>query len=576
MITRKQFMIISAVVCVVMLFAAPVTAKTAIAKTVITGETWTVTETTKLYSLTIEEGGIVTASEGYSLTMTVNGIGTAIKAGTYTGYVVLTPTEEVKLEYNGMGVNDTYYFRTGIYIKDGLYVPEKSVPAIVRGGKITDSYAKYIRMTSNEDEFNGIIVSGDSSYSIINPRIYFTGNGGNDFAGFGAAIMTEGNADVVMDHAKIITNGVVRTAVWVGGNSTIQVNNSYIETHTGTLPDDYAGGPFGGGGVMMEVPWMLGITGNCRATNVLGTGTAYYNNSHVKAQAWGALSTDACQDVKLYATNSKIEVIDSGYGAYADGTSLDTFSHCYFDVPDYGLIMTNGSAVFTDRTIVKSGRFGVMSHSSQGANTLTINDGSAFYTKKAVILLKSSNPSIVADNAKLHSENGIILQAMVNDDPMAGMGGPAGGGAKTINAAFSNMSMTGDIINTMTSLGDVNITLQNAAIKGAITTGTAEWVGTYPRTIDNLTDMGEVTNTYGATSDTYGITAALDGSSKWIVDKTSYLTGLTIAEGAVIAAPKCYTLTMTVDGVDTPIAAGTYAGGIVLTVAEGGNCHCRR
>lgn len=42
----------------------------------------------------------------------------------------------------------------------------------------------------------------------------------------------------------------------------------------------------------------------------------------------------------------------------------------------------------------------------------------------------------------------------------------------------------------------------------------------------------------------------------------------TIAEGATIIAPEGKTVTMTVDGVETPMAPGTYRGTVVLTVAS--------
>ena len=51
-----------------------------------------------------------------------------------------------------------------------------------------------------------------------------------------------------------------------------------------------------------------------------------------------------------------------------------------------------------------------------------------------------------------------------------------------------------------------------------------------------------------------------------MVSETSYLTGLTIADGASMTAPIGHPLSMTVDGADTPIAAGSYSGAIVLTV----------
>jgi hypothetical protein len=538
------------------------------------GEVWMVTETTRLAKLAIAEDATVTTEEGHSLTLTVNGVETPIAPGVYKGRVVLTPTEEIVVTYNDMGLDDTYYYRTAIYVDDGKVVSEKSVAAAVVGGKVTDSYAKNIKIRSIGDEFNGIIVSGDSQYKIRHPKIDFTGNGGNDFTGFGAAIMAEGNADVLVDRARIITNGVVRTAVWAGENSIIEVNDSYIEANDGTLPDDYLGGPFAGGGVMMEVPWMLGITGNSRATNALGNSTVYYNNTHIKAQAWGALSTDAVQDVKLYATDCLIETEESGYGAYADGNSLDTFIGCTMNVADMGLIMTAGSGVFTDGTVVNSGRFGVMMHGG-GSGTLTIEDGSVFNTEAAVIQVKGNYPTITVDNAKLRSASGVILESFANDDPL---GGPAGTGEPveptdpSVKAGFSNMVLKGDIINGNTADSDVVVTFENATIKGAITTATTQ------RLAEDLTTedaefyylIGEVVHTYGLpeTDDAYGMLVSLDEDSQWIVTATSYLTALNIAEGAVVAAPRRKRVSMTIDGVATDIAPGLYEGDIVITVSK--------
>jgi hypothetical protein len=554
------------------------------------GEVWTVTETTRLAKLTIAEGATVTAEEGYSLTMTVKGVETPIAPGVYWGKVVLTPTEQIVVVFNEMGVEDTYYYRTAIYVNDGKVVPEKSVAAAVVGGKVTDDDATHIKIRSVGDEFNGIIVTGDSEYTLRRPRIYFTGNGGNDFTGFGAAIMAEGDADIVVDRARIITDGVVRTAVWAGENSTVEVNDSYIETHDGTLPDDYPGGPFDGGGVMMEVPWMLGITGNCRATNALGNATVYYNNSYIRSQAWGALSTDAVQDVKLYATNCRIDVEESGYGAYADGNSLDTFSGCQMNVPDMGLIMTAGSGVFTDHTVVNSGRFGVMMHGG-GSGTLAIEKGSVFNTEAAVIQVKGNYPTIVVDNAKLNSRSGIILESFANDDPFGGPGGPPGGPpddgpgpppappeptVKAVTASFKNMRLQGDIINGHTADSDILVSFENAVIKGAVTTAATERLAE-DLTMDDADQyylIGEAVHTFGppATEDEYGLVATFDENSRWIVTEASYLTGLNIAEGAIITAPRCGSLHMTVDGVETDLEAGTYAGEIVLEITETDPC----
>jgi hypothetical protein len=593
------------------------------------GSAWTVTEITELGSLTISEGATVTAPEGKSLSMTVDGVETGIAPGTYKGKIVLTPADNVIVKYNGMGVNQDYHYRAAIVVEDGKYVAAKSVASAATVGTVTDTEAKDVKITSVGDSFNGIIVRGDakSSYSIINPVISLTGNGTNDFAGFGAGIMTDGNAEVTVDNAKINNTGAVRTAIWVGGNSVTKVNNSEIETHSGTLPKDYSwswakGGPTDGKYVMMEVPWMLGIIGNNRATTVVGGGTAYYNNSHIKVQNWGALSTDAVRGAKLFANKSHIEAVESGYGAYADGAD-DSFSGCTFDVHDYGLIIAGGTGHFTDATVVNSGRFGVMSHS--GSGTITIDKGSVFNTKKAVIQIKGGQPTVVVDDAKLNSEKGIILEAIVNDDPNRGGGGPGGGGAGgarggmpgggrgearggapsgapgvapgggpggapggapggmrggaggsgAVTATFKNVTLNGDIITSMTALSDVVVNLEKTAITGAITTATAKHAVAPDGEALTMKDetnlyylIGEVEHTYAETKDKYGMKVTLDPSSSWIVSKTSYLNGLTIAEGAKLTAPEGYNLTMTVDGSGKKVGAGSYKGKIVLKVSK--------
>jgi hypothetical protein len=629
------------------------------------GTTWEVAQITTLKKLTIAEGAIIKAPEGKDITMTVDGVETPIKAGAYKGNIVLTPADEILVSVTGMATQ-TYHYRTAVYVKDGKYVPEKSVAAAVVGGTVTDTEARDISLTSVGENFNGIIVSGDnpSTYSIVNPVIKFTGNGMNDFAGFGAAIMTEGKATVTIENARINNTGAVRTAVWVGGDSVTNINNSEIETHNGTLPADYgwswtASKSVNGRDVMMEVPWMLGLIGNNRATNCLANGTANYNNSHIKAQAWGVMSTDACRNTTLNVTNCTVETVESGYGSYADG-SKNIFSGTTFNVNDYGLIMTNGSALFTDKCVVNSGRFGVMSH--RGSGTVTIDNGTVFNTKKAVLQIKSGKPTFIVDNAQLNSENGIILQAMINDDPnsnfggggatttgdgvtsggMGGRGGsapggaagsgmpgaegsapggaagggmpggaggapqgsapggaagggmpggaggapgaaPAGGapggmpggagGATAVTATFKNMTMKGDIVNSMTGESDVVVSFEKASITGAVTTA----IGTHAvgkngekLVMQDKSDLyyliGEETHTYCDTGEKYGVIASFDEGSKWVVDETSYLTGLNIAEGASITAPEGKKVSMKVNGAEKAIKAGKYKGKIVLTV----------
>jgi hypothetical protein len=240
-----------------------------------------------------------------------------------------------------------------------------------------------------------------------------------------------------------------------------------------------------------------------------------------------------------------------------------------------------------------------MSHA--GSGTVTIDKGCVFNTKKAVIQIKGGRPAVIVDNSELKSECGIILEAFLNDDPNMGGpggpggpggmpgggtpgaapggpdGGPGGGGAGSdaVTATFKNMTLNGDIITSMTSESDVVVTFENATITGAVTTATSKHaVGLNGEKIvmqdkkDLYYLIGEVTHTYCATDNEYGMKVVLDGNSKWVIDKNSYLTSLTIADGSKIAAPEGAALSMAVNGVATPIKAGTYQGKIVLTVVE--------
>ena len=527
-----------------------------------------ISETTTRAGLTIADDEVLVAPDGYSLTMTVDGVETPMESGkTYTGDIVLTVTEEIPVTYSSD--TGTVYWRAAVYVEDGLYDKDRSVEAAVTGGTVTNASADFAsgseaapNIKSTGENFNGIVVEGDSTYTINSPVIRFTGNGGNDFSGYGAAIVSKGTSNVAVNNADIVNTGVVRTAVFVGGSSTMTVNDSYLEVNNGTLPEDYTFTV--AMGKMMEVPWMLGLTGNCRATNLVGTATASYNNTTIRAQAWGCLSTDDNSGVTLNATDCTIETVESGYGAYSIGSgTVDTFSGCTIDVADMAMIMANGTAsgVFTrsaaNITQVTSGRFGVMFHASN-SGTLTVNEGSVFNTGEAVFMVKSAGPTIVVDDSTLTSGNGIILQAMVNDD--------MGGYGDTANVTFSNMqgakALIGDIINGMK--GIVNVTFKNATITGAITTSTTAAVG--PVSQATYYNISEVTNTYETTG--YGMTVSLDGDSDWIVDTTSYLTRLTIASGATVTAPAGKTLTMTVGGVATAIEDNkTYTGNIVLDVS---------
>lgn len=576
-------------------------------------ETWTVTETSSMHKLVLAPGATVAAPAGKSLTLTVNGVETALVAGSYEGVVVVTLTDAITIQPWFGPPQPPVSFRAAVYVDNGVYVPSKSVKAAAVGGTVTNSKASDVKITSVGPLFNGFMIGGSSVYTINNPVIDFTGPGGNDFLGSAAGIRADGSADVTINNARIVTNGVIRTAIWAGGTSNVTVNNAYIKTGSPPVPapeDRY-------GAFMVSVPWPLGLTGSCRSTLAVEAATVTYNNSYIGAEGWGALSTDACQPgpVLLTANNCTIETLESGYGAYADGNSRDVFNNCTFNVADMAVIQTQGDVTFNN-TVVNSGRFGVMQHSGKGSGqeVLTIKNGSVFNTDEACIMIKSSAPVINVDSAKLNPKNGVLLHVMLSDDKGSGTNGG------TTVANFSNVDLKGDIINSMTGVwvtpasmgpppggdgappdggappleaaaepilvgGDLLVTFSNATITGAITTAThwnefevrgvdapanpfdtanyeySPWIG-LGKTVYGLPD-----NDKDGVVDPFGLKATFKADSKWVVEKTSYLTGLTIEKGASIVAPAGHRLRMTVNGVWTPVRPGTYSGTIVLSVS---------
>ena len=597
---RKRFITVLAaavmVTALLLAVSASALAVTVSSVTVGAGETWNITQSTSTSKLVVGAGATIVAPEGKSVTLTVNGVETAIAAGTYQGLVVLTLTDALQMSQVGGPPGPPALFRAAVYVDNGALVPAKSVVAAVDGDVLTDTTATDIRLTSVGPLFNGFMIRGTSTYTINNPVIDFSGPGGNDFLGSGAGIRVDGSAKVTVNNASIVTNGVIRTAIFAGENATLTVNNSYIKTASPPLSE---AGNFGA--FMTSVPWPLGLAGTCRATLAIGAANVTYNNSYIGADGWGALSTDAANPGPVYLTanHCTIETLESGYGAYSDGNSLDTFNDCTFNVADMACIFTQGDVIFK-QCVVNSGRFGVMQHSGLGVGNevCDILDGTVFNTDEACIMIKSSAPIINVDHSQLNSKNGVLLHVMLSDDSGAGTNGG------TTVANFSNVDLSGDVINSMTGVnvtftpmgatepqskmvgGDLLVNLKSATIDGAITTATHKnyWqlnnidnshmspfdpanMGYYPYIGTGTTVYGLPDNDGNGVTDPYGVKATLDANSTWVVAETSYLTGLTIEKGASVLAPAGYKLRLTVNGEWQPIKAGTYSGSIVISVS---------
>ena len=465
------------------------------------------------YPTGVEIVSVPTCESGL-LTLTVDGQVRNMEPGIYEGHAVISVTEDEVVEYPAG--NLTHHFRQAVYGNEMGILPSKSVAAAAQNVMVSVDGSEINGGTIdiNGDEFNGIYITG-GTHTIRNTTItsQSQGIGANDFAGYGAAVMATGeNTKMVLDNVNVSTKGVVTSTLISGGGANVVVKNSTLEAHEGTLPEDYQ---FTTSlGFMKSVPWMLGLNGNCRGSNMIGSNTKEtFINSKVTAEGWGVLSVDDCSDVTLTGINSEIAITgDSGYGAYVIGNAKDQFYGCTIDVPDYATILTTtGSVTYDDstpkyveklnrdldlglsedelteiepkNTVIHTGRASVMFHGMEASGdglSANVRGGTEIHSDEAVFLSRGAAAYINvdgADGAELTSETGVITQMVdldkavrvTNEDGLATYPGPwtqfyndyesieknenfdvFQQSSTDVVNNFSNISLTGDLYNATT------------------------------------------------------------------------------------------------------------------------------
>ena len=440
----------------------------------------------------------------------------AIKAGKY----VTVYTKSHKDGYGSVwGSSYTYTdYRTGVQIGEDSDV---AVGAYALGAQLTGKGTTLtdLVLTSTSKNFNPVVVN-KSNATLDNPVIVAGNADGkdnsdgnadiNDFVGYGTAvtvygdtITTNGSADAdgqmggttetnatyktTIDLSKggsITTYGVARPAVEVDNGGDVYIKGDRDDSTTelaangGTLYDGFLN--TADTVKMVSPPWVLGVVGNARTTNMLGKGSSMViQDANVYAESWGALSTDSGSNPNLYAINSTIDMNQkgSGYGTYAIGNAQEYFLGSTFNVPTYLTIAANGdnnnitmaatkkgetistnkavwynnemtevkgynkvTAYETRETEINSENFGV---DIWGQATVNVEDATTMNTKSAAFLVKSADSTVnlgkdvtvnaatdanaKAENELNGTENGVVYQIIDNEDAAAkGISFPAG------------------------------------------------------------------------------------------------------------------------------------------------------
>lgn len=419
------------------------------------GKVHYVAESTEPASVTLAADSVVCAPAGKLVTLVVDGKEHALTAGTYenASFVLtgLLTTENMGTWTRIPGYN----YRAALYVKDGAQ--SSSVPSVIQGGTWDATHAEGVSIYAETPGFSAFLVK-DSDYTLsganINLNSASDGREVNEFVGYGVAVGAFGDSFLTVEDCTIETTGVAKAATYVDDGADLVVKNSVLTTKSGTLFPEYKSNA---STKMVTPPWVLGIAGSARTTNVMGEDTtATYVDTTVHAADWGAVSIDTGKDMLMTLINTDIIVDGSGYGAfgYCSGTK-EYYYGTRFDVDTYGIILTGADALLTSytggdvisidklaskahvadvistkvpegevvNTVVNAKKFGVMFHDTDSEtswNHLTLENGTEMNTGNAAFLIKKVNNEIVVNNAKLTTGDGVLLQMIDNDDQMIG------------------------------------------------------------------------------------------------------------------------------------------------------------
>ena len=349
-------------------------------------------------------------------------------------------------------------YRTALYVTEkGISAPH-SVPAAVSGGSYNDASAEGLRVESNSHDFSAVIADG-GRYFLKDAKIRMISDADGmdtcDFVGLGSAVAAFNGARVDIENADIETEGVARCTVFADNGTDVVVKNSRLSAMGGKLYDGYVNSA--DFNYMVATPWVLGIMGNARGTNLMGDKAAMVLvNTDVTVRNWGVLSTDNGSDNVLAVIDCNLSLAGgeddrknpyfvkygSGYGTYILGCDED-FRGVKMHVGTYIGIAREGNAIYrssrgsirivspTTGDVLYEGEgkgeiselysdgFGIMAHDRA---ELTLTDDTRMETRNAAFLMRAGGVKIrVEDGASVSAADGVLLQILDDDDMTVGV-----------------------------------------------------------------------------------------------------------------------------------------------------------
>ena len=588
---------------------------------------WLVENTVEYGELIIRERARIAPPAGKTLTMIVNGIVKDIKPGIYSGRVILSVSEPYMVRPAGlMQFNQiACALSSGICVENGKYNAEKSIPEAVWGGEYDDHCADGVYMGANAEEFNGIVVD-NSDYEIRNSRFDFEGFGCNDFAGADCGVTVLGKGNVSIKNSQFNFSGVTRCAIHTGGDSRMLVENCDI---TNFSPDSDWLGRFSWQITLRGTNRLCQLTDNGQVTykNCRLKSNGWGMVSIDGSDEFVSLTLDHSKLELVGPRSHGYGIFNIGPNeVIVDASTIDVNG---FPILMMGMegkahtVVRNGSHI-------KGRKFGAMiisdDNSVLDADHSDFTTGKAsFFIKGSATTINLDSCTINPQNGLLvqlvdTDECGMdmvkyFVPVGVKDTPIEGRDLTCATARDDVIFNLSNMELEGDILNSTTNIRayrtcihdgmgefhdtlvgpvgfvgptgegsddmsppaghdpeelrgpkNLGIHLKNTRLTGVVSAATQCYrEGVTEITPDNWEDLTDIRQT-PAEPVNNGVVVSVDSESTWTVTGTSFLTSLTLENGAVLVAPEGRTLKMSVNGVDMSVRPGQYKGLVVLTV----------
>lgn len=417
----------------------------------------------------------------------------------------------------------SYWFRQALLVDGGKIVEDGSVCEAVVGGSYDAEKAEGISLTLGGTHFNGILLDNGSKYAISGSCFRSNGDGGDDLAGWGAAIMADNKSELEIADCYIETAGAIRCALYVDNTSIANVHDTVI--YTKETEDTYEEFANLTPAMMKRVPFALGMEGTVRSLNVMADGQGRFKNCIVISTGWGALSTDSgtaydvcktyaldvedtlsgigtmevAQEGKEYTAKKTVgnvtygfTVGGSGYVTYADSGVHNRYKNVEFYSPDYIQVMGSGpsGSAYID-SYLSSGHIAFMTQQSRGGTFELIN--TKLDTVDGVLQIKSGAANtgfsnIIMDKAEIsfsgsstrHPE-GILVELIESDDAgnpgittytindCAELAQPTSTSVADSSAVLKNGDYSGNIYNSIYNYRQkLNVSLENAVLTGTV------------------------------------------------------------------------------------------------------------